>query len=97
VVYLQNSSDPMVWWTPRLLLERTAWLDGERGPDVPPQMRWYPVVTFWQVTIDLVFANTVPDGYGHRYGADVADGWAAVDAPPGWSPADTLRLRSAVQ
>jgi uncharacterized membrane protein len=97
VVYLQNSSDPVVWWTPRLLLDRPAWLDGERGPDVPPQMHWYPIVTFWQVTIDLIFANTVPDGHGHRYGVDVVDAWAAVATPPGWSQADTQRLRSLLQ
>ena len=97
VVYLQNSSDPVVWWTPRLLLERPAWLDGEGGPDVPPQMHWYPIVTFWEVTIDLIFANTVPDGHGHRYGVDVVDAWAAVEAPPGWSQADTQRLRSLLQ
>jgi uncharacterized membrane protein len=35
----------------------------------------------------------VPDGHGHRYVANVADGWAAVLPPPGWTPEKTAKLR----
>ncbi|WP_244524426.1 alpha/beta hydrolase [Trujillonella endophytica] len=93
VVYLQNASDPIVWWSPNLVLGHPDWLRGERGPDVSPGMVWLPVVTFWQVTADLVFAVDAPDGHGHRYEADYVDGWAAVAQPPGWTDADTERLR----
>ena len=45
-------------------------------------MRWYPIVTFWQVAADMTNADcTVPGGHGHNYGEYVLDGWAAV-APP---------------
>jgi uncharacterized membrane protein len=94
VVYLQNSSDPIVWWTPELLLSRPAWLDDPRGPDVSPDMRWYPGVTFWQTLVDQFAANGVPAGHGHVYGSGPVDGWAAVAAPPGWTTADTVRLRA---
>ena len=93
VVYLQNSSDPVVWWSSDLLWRRPAWLEGTRGPDVSSSMRWYPVVTFWQVAVDLVFAIQVPPGHGHCYGAEMVDGWAALATPPGWSATDTARLR----
>ncbi|CCH88208.1 Conserved membrane protein of unknown function [Modestobacter italicus] len=96
VVYLQNASDPIVWWSPRLVLDRPDWLTGDRAPDVSPSMVWLPVVSFWQVTADLVFATGVPDGHGHRYEADYVDGWAAVAQPPGWTAADTERLRSLI-
>jgi uncharacterized membrane protein len=96
VAYLQNASDPIVWWSPRLLLSRPDWLTGERAPDVSPAMVWLPVVTFWQVTADLAFSTGVPDGHGHRYGADYVDGWAQVAEPPGWTPADTARLRGMI-
>ncbi|MGY1709818.1 alpha/beta hydrolase [Geodermatophilus sp. SYSU D00758] len=96
VAYLQNASDPIVWWSPRLLLSRPDWLEGERGPDVSPDMVWLPFVTFWQVTADLVFSVDVPDGHGHRYEADYADAWAEVAQPPGWTDADTQRLRQLV-
>ncbi|WP_433364565.1 alpha/beta hydrolase [Actinoplanes sp. CA-142083] len=93
VVYLQNSSDPIVWWSPELIFERPEWLDGPRGPDVSPDMHWYPLVTFWQTAVDQIFANGVPPGHGHVYGSGVVDGWAALTAPPGWTTADTVRLR----
>lgn len=94
VVYLQNASDPVVWWSPRLIYRRPAWLEGQRGPDVNPQMNWFPLVTFWQVLVDMTASLDVPLGHGHRYGANIVDGWAAVAAPPGWSALDTDRLRA---
>ncbi|MEV6342282.1 alpha/beta hydrolase [Actinoplanes sp. NPDC051851] len=94
VVYLQNSSDPIVWWNWDLLWKRPAWLRGERGPDVTPAMHWYPGITFWQTTCDLLFANKAPTGHGHVYKAATVDGWATVAPPPGWSVDDTIRLRA---
>ena len=96
VVYLQNASDPIVWWSPQLILGRPGWLEGERGPDVSQGMVWMPLVTFWQVSADMAFATGVPDGHGHSYRADYVDGWAAVAQPPGWTDADTERLRPVV-
>jgi uncharacterized membrane protein len=93
VVYLQNASDPIVWWSPRLMLDRPDWLRGERGPDVSQNMPWIPFVTFWQVSADLAFSTGVPAGHGHHYREDYADGWARVTQPEGWSTADTDRLR----
>jgi uncharacterized membrane protein len=94
VVYLQNSSDPVVWWSPSLFWHRPQWLRGDRGPDVTADMHWYPGITFWQTTVDLLFANKAPAGHGHIYGSGSVDGWAAVAAPPGWTTADTVRLRT---
>src|SRR3954451_1119007 len=96
LVYLQNASDPIVWWSPHLILDRPDWLRGERGPDVSPSMVWLPFVTFWQVTADMAFSTGVPDGHGHSYRADYVNGWAAVAQPPGWTDADTARLRPVV-
>jgi len=92
VVYLQHASDPVVWWSPSLLWHRPEWLAEPPGPDVSPTMDWYPVVTFWQVTIDLTNSLSVPDGHGHVYRASVLDGWLAVGTPPGWTHADTTRV-----
>jgi uncharacterized membrane protein len=94
VVYMQNSSDPVVYWNPNLIWHRPPWLRGQRGPDVGRDMHWYPVITFWQTTVDLVFANKAPIGHGHVYKSATVDGWAAVAPPPGWTVADTLRLRA---
>ncbi len=93
VLYLQHPSDPVVWWSPDLLWSRPDWLVEPRGADVLGAMSWYPVVTFWQVTIDLTNSVGVPPGHGHVYQGELLDGWAAVAAPPGWTPADTERAR----
>jgi uncharacterized membrane protein len=60
-------------------------------------MRWNPVVTFWQVSADLTNAEGVPGGHGHNYSNDILDGWVAVAPPDGWTPADTERIRAALQ
>jgi uncharacterized membrane protein len=96
VLYLQHASDPIVWWSPDLLLARPDWLVEPRGDDVSPAMGWYPVVTFWQVTADLTHSQSVPDGHGHNYNDLILDGWVAVAAPPGWTEADTARVRAAL-
>jgi uncharacterized membrane protein len=96
VAYLQHASDPIVWWSPQLILSRPDWLNGERGTDVSQDMVWIPFVTFWQVTADMVFAVDVPDGHGHHYASDYVNGWADVAQPPGWTAADTDRLRALI-
>lgn len=93
VAYVQHASDPIVWWSPSLLWRRPDWLAEPRGRDVLPTMSWYPVVTFWQVTIDMTNALSVPDGHGHNYRAEAFDGWAAIAAPAGWTDADTTRAQ----
>src|SRR6516164_6932600 len=93
VVYLQHASDPIAWWTPDLLFKSPDWLREKRGYDVLPQTHWIPLVTFLQVSADMAVAVDVPDGHGHHYVADVANGWAAVLSPPGWTPEMTAKLR----
>jgi uncharacterized membrane protein len=93
VVYLQHASDPIAWWNPGLLFRTPDWLTEKRGYDVLPETQWIPVVTFLQVSADMAVATNVPQGHGHVYVADVADGWAAVLQPPGWTPDKTARLR----
>ena len=93
VVYLQHASDPIAWWTPDLLFKSPDWLREKRGYDVLPQTHWIPLVTFLQVSADMAVAVDVPDGHGHHYVADVANGWAEVLSPPGWTPEKTAKLR----
>ncbi|MGZ4642231.1 MAG: alpha/beta hydrolase [Blastococcus sp.] len=94
VAYLMHPTDPVMWWSPHLLFDRPDWLAEPRGRGVPPSMRWYPVVTFWQVTVDLANAAYPPQGFGHNYGAQMLDAWALVLPPSGWTAADTARARA---
>ena len=74
-----------------------GWLDDPRGPDVSESMTWIPIVTFWPVAADHTFAGGVPPGHGHRYGANVVEGWVAVDVPDGWADEDTARLHDLIE
>ena len=93
VVYLQHASDPIAWWNPDLLFARPDWLHEPRGYDVSPDMEWIPVVTFLQVSADMAVAVNVPDGHGHVYVRNVADAWASIMLPPGWTQDKTEKLR----
>ncbi|AFM18817.1 putative membrane protein [Mycolicibacterium chubuense NBB4] len=93
VVYLQHASDPIAWWSPDLLFAKPDWLSEKRGYDVSPDMEWIPIVTFLQVSADMAVAVDVPDGHGHVYVKNVADAWAEIMSPPGWTQEKTERLR----
>jgi uncharacterized membrane protein len=93
VVYLQNPSDPIVWWSWNLAFQQPDWLRRSRPPGVSSAMRWYPFVTFWQIAGDLALATAVPPGHGHTYGMPQgAAAWSAIIPPPGWTPQRTAAL-----
>ena len=59
-------------------------------------MRWYPVITFLQVTVDQFMGVAVPQGQGHNYGDSMAEFWAEVSQPPGWTADDSTRLTALI-
>lgn len=93
IAYLQYSSDPIVFYEPASLFRAPAWMNEPPGPDVSPDMRFMPVVTQFQLAVDMALANSAPDGHGHAYyGPDYIGPWVAVTAPPDWTEEDTVRL-----
>ena len=95
IVYLQYASDPIVFFEPRAVFRPPAWLAEPRGPDVSPQLRWVPVVTFFQLLLDMAISLLVPMGHGHLYApAHYIDAWEAVTAPQGWTPDAIDRLKA---
>ncbi|MDF2091099.1 alpha/beta-hydrolase family protein [Knoellia sp. 3-2P3] len=96
VLYLMHASDPIVWWSPRLLLNEPDWISEAPGKDVLEGMVWMPFVTFWQVTADLPFATEVPGGHGHKYTTEYVDGWYAAMRPPGLTDENLEAVKQAV-
>lgn len=95
IVFLQYASDPITFFEPQILYRRPEWLANERGPDVSRQLRWYPVVTFFQLIFDIPAATDAPMGYGHVFAPDhYIDAWREVTDPPGWSDEEIKRLKS---
>lgn len=97
VLFMQHPSDPIIWWSTDLLFSEPDWLVEPPGGDRTTSMRWYPIITFWQVAADITNASSVPAGHGHNYGHWVLDGWAAVAPPDGWTSEDTERIRVALE
>lgn len=94
IVYLQYASDPIVFFDPGSAWRRPDWITAPRGPDISPALRWYPIVSFLQLTFDMAVALHVPMGHGHLYAyEDHVAPWMAVTQPPGWDAAGVERLR----
>jgi uncharacterized membrane protein len=93
MVFLQYPSDPIVFFESAGLWRPPSWMQ-QRAPDVAPEIRWMPVVTFVQQICDMMTATTTPRGVGHVYaGAHYLDGWIAVTEPQGWNEESLARLR----
>lgn len=79
IVYLQYASDAITFFAYRDAFQRPAWMNAPRGPDVSPELRWYPVVTMLQLALDMAVATATPMGYGHVYAPEhYVDAWVAV-------------------
>lgn len=94
ILYMQHPSDPIVFFDFATLWRAPDWLEEERGPDVSPLVRWYPVVTALQIAADMALSNEAPPGHGHQYAANTyIDAWMAVTDPP-VSADDVARLKT---
>jgi len=97
LVYLQYPSDPIVFFETAALYRRPGWLAGERPRDISPLLHWYPVVTFFQLLLDMALSNESPIGYGHVYAPqDYLEAWVAVTQPPGWTEQDLQTLMAKI-
>ncbi len=97
VVFLQHASDPIVWWSPSLAYQEPDWAREAVGSDVNPDLRWWPLVTFWQVTLDMAVANEPPAGHGHIYQDDVLPVWDAVLHDEPTEPDELDRITAALR
>ncbi|WP_226646247.1 alpha/beta hydrolase [Microbulbifer variabilis] len=94
IAFIQHASDPIVFFSLRWAFSRPDWLERPRGPDVSPDLRWFPVVTMLQLLADFKIGVT-PRGFGHRYSPEgYTLAWIALTEPPDWSEADLKRLRA---
>ncbi|WP_312363037.1 alpha/beta-hydrolase family protein [Ensifer sp.] len=95
IVYLQYASDPITFFDPYSFYREPDWMKAPRGPDVSPALRWYPVVTMFQLLADMAMATTTPIGYGHVYAPEhYIDAWMQMVAPPGVTEDDAARLKA---
>jgi uncharacterized membrane protein len=93
IVFLQYASDPITFFDFNIAWSEPDWMLKPRGPDVSPDLRWFPVVTMLQVGADQI-VGTAPRGFGHEYApSDYIDAWLALAEPEGWTPTEIGRLK----
>jgi uncharacterized membrane protein len=94
IVYLQYASDPIVFFNFKDFYKAPDWMSEPLGRDVSPQLRWHPIVTGFQLILDMLVANKTPMGFGHVYAPEhYIDAWVAVTNVSGWSQDQLLSLK----
>ncbi|MCK5745643.1 MAG: alpha/beta-hydrolase family protein, partial [Oricola sp.] len=95
IVFLQYASDPIVFFDPGAIWRRPVWMREPPAPDVSQDLSFMPVVTQFQLALDMALSKELPQGYGHNYVArDYIDAWVEVTRPEGWTAADTEQLKA---
>lgn len=95
IVFLQYSSDPIVFYDPRSLWRAPTWMNEPPAEDVSRHLVFIPVVTQFQLALDMALSFGAPPGHGHAYfAADYIAPWVEVTAPRDWTAADTERLKA---
>lgn len=94
VIYLQYASDPVTFFDYRDLYRAPAWMAEPRGPDVSPELTWYPIVTMLQLALDMAVATVTPVGHGHVYSPEhYVDAWIEVTGAGPWTPDAIMKLK----
>jgi uncharacterized membrane protein len=93
IVFLQYSSDPVVFYEPASLWRAPQWMRDAPAGDMSEHFVFMPVVTQFQLALDMALSFGSPPGHGHAYYArDYIGPWVQVTDPEGWTRADTDRL-----
>ncbi|WP_395622525.1 alpha/beta hydrolase [Sphingomonas daechungensis] len=98
IVYLQYASDPVTFFEFSSIYRRPDWTRGRLGPDVSPELRWFPIVSFLQLAGDMATFTNTPTGFGHSFAVDhYIDAWMEVADVQGWPPERVERLKRHLQ
>lgn len=98
VAILQHATDPITWLGKEVFWQRPEWLkQGNRAPDVSPQMRWIPIVTGAHLLIDNLVSVDVPARHGHAFGDVMLDGWVGATGDGGLDAAAMARIRELIE
>lgn len=95
IVFLQYSSDPIVFYDPLSVWRAPPWMREPPARDASEHLRFMPIVTQFQLALDMALSFGAPPGHGHAYFAeDYIGPWVQVTAPRNWTRDDTERLKA---
>jgi len=93
IVFLQYSSDPVVFYDPASLWRAPPWMRDPPAQDMSDHFTFMPIVTQFQLALDMALSFGAPPGHGHAYYArDYIGPWVQVTDPADWTRGDTERL-----
>lgn len=95
ITFSAHPNDPVVYWSPDLLLRRPAWIEPPLGPGVDPHIRYFPIITYLSLGMDLISGGGPPE-VGHNYSGDIGPAIALTVNPVGWSPEKTAAMDQAL-
>ena len=84
--FLDHDADPVTRFQMALARRQPHWLSHEpRGRNIPADMKWFPILTWQQVLLDVAYATQAQSGVfrslGHDYRADLTPLVAAAYRP----------------
>ena len=97
VLFLQYASDAVTFFDPHAVWSKPEWMNPPLGPDVSPDLVWIPVVSFLQLSFDIMVAVSPPMGFGHVYAFEhYVDAWASLTGPSDWDAERLAELKTRV-
>ncbi len=78
IVFIQYASDPIVWWSPNMAYTAPDWMREPAGRDIARVPMWLPILSLWELSLDMPASNNTPAGHGHIYRYDSIHAWQAV-------------------
>ncbi len=93
IAFLQYASDSITFFEPDAFYHQPDWMNEPRGPDVSPELEWFPIVTALSLIGDMTVGDA-PVGFGHDFAPEhYFDAWLALSEPGGWDDGELQRLR----
>lgn len=71
IAFLYNATDPIVWSDPDLIFKYPTWLKKPRSPELSPDVRWLPLLTYGHTWFELFSAKNFASGFGHTYDLEI--------------------------
>jgi len=82
ILYFQYASDAVTFFSPQSFWRAPEWMSEELPPDVSPELRFIPVVTFFQLLTDNLTATSTREWHGHTYATkDYLTAWYRLIEP----------------
>ena len=93
ILYLQYPSDAVSFFDTQSFWRVPEWMNYDFPPDISPELRFIPIVTFFQLLTDNLTATSTRSWHGHTYAAkDYLTAWFQILQPEEISQEKFLEL-----